>query len=470
MRLRDISSKMAKFLSKIFFGVNKTDATRLVLFPTPLTTQEQVLFLQEYIITLRMPIVWFTVLFFALILIGLCWWFSRFPYILEWLICSLVLGILCLLHIFHFWDYSGKWGPKIQLRLLGITLTLLANTIAIGVAGSWYTMTLAQVGIITTIIGSILGAAAVILSFSRTHYLLFMLGLMTHGIYFMFTHHDILHVVMGSLFCAGLISFSVINFMEYAKQRRLFDARQRLAVEHQRSESLLLNILPSKIADELKALGSTKPVRIEKATVMFTDFVGFTRISERLTAEEVVDELDKCFSYFDQVTEKYGLEKLKTIGDSFMCAGGLPSPNETHALDCCLAALEIQAFMNQMREIKKQQGFDYWELRLGMNTGPLVAGVVGHKKFAYDVWGDTVNTASRLESTGLPGKINISPSTYEAVRHLFACEHRGQVYAKNKGDIDMYFLTGIFPEFSIGGEGRVPNAKFKANYDALARK
>lgn len=140
---------------------------------------------------------------------------------------------------------------------------------------------------------------------------------------------------------------------------------------------------------------------------MFTDFVGFTRISEQLSPEEVVDELDKCFSYFDQVTEKYGLEKLKTIGDSFMCAGGLPTPNDTHAIDCCLAALEIQAFMNQMKEIKHQQGFDYWELRLGMNTGPLVAGVVGHKKFAYDVWGDTVNTASRLESSGVPGKINI---------------------------------------------------------------
>ena len=245
--------------------------------------------------------------------------------------------------------------------------------------------------------------------------------------------------------------------------------RQKALVEAKEAESnrLLLNILPETIATELKAHGATKPIRIASATVMFTDFVGFTRISEKLSPEEVVDELDKCFSYFDQVTEKYRLEKLKTIGDSFMCAGGLPTPNKTHAIDCCLAALEIQAFMNQMKEIKHQQGFDYWELRLGMNTGPLVAGVVGHKKFAYDVWGDTVNTASRLESSGVPGKINISLSTYEAVKHLFACEHRGQVKAKNKGDIDMYFLNGIRPELSVNSVGRVPNKDFLDQYRQL---
>jgi adenylate cyclase len=152
-----------------------------------------------------------------------------------------------------------------------------------------------------------------------------------------------------------------------------------------------------------------------------------------------------------------------------MCAGGLPSPNKTHAIDCCLAALEIQSFMNQMKEIKTQQGFDYWELRLGMNTGPLVAGVVGHKKFAYDVWGDTVNTASRLESSGVPGKINIAVSTYELVKDFFDCEHRGQVQAKNKGEIDMYFLNGIRPEFSVNGEGRVPNADFLGKYKSILR-
>lgn len=152
-----------------------------------------------------------------------------------------------------------------------------------------------------------------------------------------------------------------------------------------------------------------------------------------------------------------------------MCAGGLPTPNKTHAIDCCLAALEIQSFMNQMKEIKHQQGFDYWELRLGMNTGPLVAGVVGHKKFAYDVWGDTVNTASRLESSGVPGKINISATTYAAVKDLFHCEHRGQITAKNKGGIDMYFLYGVKPELSVNNEGRVPNKRFREIYKTIMK-
>lgn len=248
-------------------------------------------------------------------------------------------------------------------------------------------------------------------------------------------------------------------------------AESAIELAHQKSESLLLNILPRDVADELKDKGHSAPVRIESVTVMFTDFAGFTKISESLSPEQVVDELDKCFSYFDQIMEKYNLEKLKTIGDSYMCAGGIPKSNHTHAIDCCLAAMEIQNFMNQMKDIKAMQELPYWELRLGIHTGPLVAGVVGHKKFAYDVWGDTVNTASRMESSGTTGKINISWSTYEQIRFLFDCSHRGQVAAKNKGMIDMYYLNGLKHRFSGGGEGRgrVPNAKFKAVYAAIAR-
>ncbi len=266
--------------------------------------------------------------------------------------------------------------------------------------------------------------------------------------------------------------FNSIFFLvlrEYRRRVNLILAELRLKKEQERSERLLLNILPKVVAEELKASGRAEAREYEQATVLFSDFVGFTRIAEKLSPRELIDELDKCFGYFDQVTEKYRLEKLKTIGDSFMCAGGIPRVNNTHAIDCCLAALEIQAFMNQMKEIKHMQGLDYWELRLGMNTGPLVAGVVGHKKFAYDVWGDTVNTASRLESSGVPGKINISLTTYDAVKRLFDCEHRGQVQAKNKGDIDMYFLNGIRADLSVKGEGRVPNEEFRKIYKNTMR-
>lgn len=277
-------------------------------------------------------------------------------------------------------------------------------------------------------------------------------------------------VLPQSIILTSLIAI-VLYLVPFYLRHESDKSEGALELAHQKSESLLLNILPRDVADELKDKGHAAPVRIESVTVMFTDFAGFTKISESLSPEQVVDELDKCFSYFDQIMEKYNLEKLKTIGDSYMCAGGIPKPNHTHAIDCCLAAMEIQAFMNQMKDIKAMQGLPYWELRLGIHTGPLVAGVVGHKKFAYDVWGDTVNTASRMESSGTTGKINISRETQERVKFLFDCEHRGQVAAKNKGMIDMFYLNGLKHRFSKGGEGRgrVPNARFREVYAAIAR-
>ena len=242
-----------------------------------------------------------------------------------------------------------------------------------------------------------------------------------------------------------------------------------LARERERSEALLRNILPDSVAEELKEHGRARPRLFHSATVLFTDFVGFTRIAEQLSPEEVIAELDKCFSYFDSVTTRYGLEKLKTIGDAFMCAGGIPEPNGTHAVDCALAAIEIRDFMMQMKRIKEEQGFPYWELRIGMASGPLIAGVVGEKKFAYDVWGDTVNTASRMESAGEMGRVNLSGTTHALIDAFFECEPRGRVAVKNKEPVDMFFLSGLRADLSEGGRGRVPNEAFRARYAALAQ-
>ncbi|MCB1305970.1 MAG: adenylate/guanylate cyclase domain-containing protein, partial [Leptospiraceae bacterium] len=244
-------------------------------------------------------------------------------------------------------------------------------------------------------------------------------------------------------------------------------AEDALAKEHEASEQLLLNILPQEIAAELKKSGSSKPRYFENTTVCFTDFVGFTQISESMSPEDLVSELDRCFSYFDNVIGRHNLEKLKTIGDSYMFAGGLPVPSPTHAVDCILASLEIQAFMEQMKEIKSQQGLPYWELRLGIHSGDLVAGVIGEKKFAYDVWSDTVNTASRCESSGQSGKINISKDTYELVQDFFDCEYRGPIPAKNKGVIEMYFVNGLLPELQRENEARLPNEAFAKKYQSL---
>lgn len=274
-------------------------------------------------------------------------------------------------------------------------------------------------------------------------------------------------VMPGAAICLVFLVGSYVASESEKSETALDAEREKNARLHQESEKLLLNILPAPIAEELKVAGRAEPQLYAKATVLFTDFVGFTAIAEQLSPQELVGELDRCFSYFDSVAEKYGLEKLKTIGDAYMAVGGIPVANSTHPFDCALAALEIQSFMAQMREIKTKQNLPYWELRLGLHTGPLVAGVVGEKKFAYDVWGDTVNIAARMESSGEAGAINISRELYNDIKFLFECEHRGKVAAKNKGEIDMYFLLGLKPKFSVSGLGRVPNGEFKDLYARL---
>lgn len=203
---------------------------------------------------------------------------------------------------------------------------------------------------------------------------------------------------------------------------------------------LLQNILPKETASELRRYGKAKTRSYQQVTVLFTDFKGFSQIAEQMSPEELVEELDHCFRNFDEITSHYGLEKIKTIGDAYMCAGGLPTANENHAIDAIQAGLDIQAFMAQLKKERQAAGNPFFEARLGIHTGPVVAGIVGVKKFAYDIWGDTVNTASRLESCGEVGKVNISKQTYTHAKAHFVCTHRGRLAAKNKGEIDMYFV------------------------------
>jgi len=238
--------------------------------------------------------------------------------------------------------------------------------------------------------------------------------------------------------------------------------------EREKSDKLLLNILPEKVAEELKEKDEVEPLIYDSVSVLFTDFVGFTKIGMSISPDELIRELDGCFTQFDEIIARFKLEKLKTIGDSYMCAGGLPVTNTTHPVDACLAALEFQAFMNQMRKIKGDMGLSYWELRLGINTGPVTAGVVGKHKFAYDIWGDTVNTASRMESSGVPGRVNISGATYELVRDYFECEYRGEIEAKGKGRVPMYYVNRIREQLSADDAGRLPNDDFKQMYGKIS--
>ncbi len=226
------------------------------------------------------------------------------------------------------------------------------------------------------------------------------------------------------------------------KNQELEWLNTQLSQEKATSERLLLNILPKDVAEELKQQGKVAPVYFDAVTVLFTDFQGFTRVASQIAPQTLVDKLDECFTAFDQIIAKHRLEKLKTIGDAYMCAGGIPMSNATNPIDAVNAALEIQTFMNQHQAMQLQQQQPVWNIRIGIHTGPVVAGVVGKNKFAYDIWGDTVNIASRMESSSEAGKVNISGATYALVNGEFACQYRGKIPIKNRGEIDMYFVDG----------------------------
>jgi class 3 adenylate cyclase len=236
-------------------------------------------------------------------------------------------------------------------------------------------------------------------------------------------------------FLAGIILLVAFSLL-------VMRQRNKVLKEKKRSDSLLLNILPAEVAEELKAKGETEAKLFDEVTVLFTDFLGFTELSEKLSPKELIKDLHECFTAFDNIIQKHNLEKIKTIGDAYMAAGGLPTPNNTHAMDAVNAALEIRRFLEEGKEKRIANGQHYFELRIGVHSGPVIAGIIGVKKFSYDIWGDTVNTAARMESSGEAGKVNISGATYELVKETFSCTYRGKIQAKGKGDVDMYFAEG----------------------------
>jgi len=233
-------------------------------------------------------------------------------------------------------------------------------------------------------------------------------------------------------------------------------------VEEQRSlaESLLRNILPARISDELRSTGRVEPKYFDDISIVFTDFVGFTRITENLAAEELVEMLHDYFTEFDQIVRRYGLEKLKTIGDAYVFIGGLPPRNPSHPVDAVLACFEILDAVERRR-----QNVTGWSIRVGLHTGPVIAGVVGIEKFAFDVWGETVNYGARMEQCGAPGRVNLSERAFSRVKDFFTCEARGPMALKQEKSIDMFFVRGLQPKL-LGDDPGLPPPAFARRYRA----
>jgi class 3 adenylate cyclase len=244
-----------------------------------------------------------------------------------------------------------------------------------------------------------------------------------------------------------------------AARDELHQRQDELEAARHRAEALLLNILPARAAKELTEKGTVDPRYFEDVTIMFTDFVGFTLSTEKLAAEDLVHALHDYFTAFDHISQRYGLEKLKTIGDSYMCLSGLPVRNPAHPVDVVMAAFEMLHAVEERRKVNPSG----WGVRIGIHTGPVVAGVVGIQKFAFDIWGDSVNFSSRMESSGSPNRINLSERTWSRVKDFFECEHRGKIQTKDKRDVDMYFANGILPSL-LDTSGIIPPVEFARRY------
>ncbi|GIX42698.1 MAG: hypothetical protein KatS3mg129_2431 [Leptospiraceae bacterium] len=278
----------------------------------------------------------------------------------------------------------------------------------------------------------------------------------------------IVNLVNGSVATVVSYLLSIVLFKyrttDYIKNQELLETTKELYNSNKQVRELLLNIFPEKIAVELETNKYVEPRYFSNVSVLFADFTNFTQIADKISPKELIDLLNFWFSIFDDIVEKYKLTKIKTIGDAYMCVGGLPEENFSHPVDICLCALEMRKVIKEIPFLLSDEFKPLWNLRIGIHTGSVIAGVIGKTRFTYDVWGDTVNLSSRLEHSSEPGKINISKSLYDKINSFFDCSYRGRIYVKGKGEIDMYYLESIKEEYSQNNEGIIPNNLFWEKY------
>lgn len=277
-------------------------------------------------------------------------------------------------------------------------------------------------------------------------------------------HGSIRFPGIGAVIIAVLVLLIVavyVRYLFYRKVEELVNLRVERALRVKEKASKIMSGMDPVPVENENGERKVKSIKYKSVTVLFADIQGFTKIVEHLNPEILIDELDQFFFKFDSIVESYGIEKIKTIGDAYMAAGGIPEMSRVHPIKMILVAMEIHRYMFELRAAKEDKHQDYWELRIGIHTGPVIAGRVGRNKTSLDIWGDTVNIASRMESSGVPGEINITGATYLLVKDFFICEYRGKMPIKYKGEIDMYFVRGIVPELSVDGDMRTPNSRFR---------
>lgn len=431
---------------------------------------------------------WFSIFMFCIASIWISIFWSSYTNDSDWsdkLMHSVVVfaSVACssfLLFIYILFNNKGKWWMVIALLLSAAALfSYFTNTFDFGITITvllGYSAVYSIISLLRAIIRKIEGAMILGVGFGFFMVSLFcviLLAVIMEGLEFN-TSNGIIGAILAVILLLDIVSIpitmSVYQAWMFAKlnkdlttqlqqvkdlsettikqeqekkhilenqnvqlEQMVSERTSQLKLEKQKSDELLLNILPEGVAEELKKTGSAEAKQYNHVSVLFTDFVNFTGLSEQMTPKELVLEIHRNFTAFDAIIEKHGLEKIKTIGDAYMAVCGLPNEVNDHAQRVVKAAFEIRDYMAQSGSTFK--------IRMGIHTGAVVAGIVGVKKYAYDIWGDTVNTAARMEQNSESGKINISGTTYELVKEEFVCEHRGKIPAKNKGEIDMYFVV-----------------------------
>ena len=263
------------------------------------------------------------------------------------------------------------------------------------------------------------------------------------------------------------ILFEQNSFIQKAAYH-IFD--KELRESFKRTDEILKSVLPVHIVEELKLKGKVEPKLVTLAAILFCDLVGFTNIASTLSPQDLLGELDECYSHFDRIVKMHGLEKIKTIGDTYMAASGMIESERLHSIDAVLSALKIQEFLRKYQKSQERKGLPSWKVRIGIHSGPVVCGILGEQRFNYDIWGDSVNIAQRMEANGEADKVNISQNVFNETKGFFEFQSRGKVLVKGKGEMEMYFVTGIKKELSIDGQKRTPNKLFWKNYEALQKR